>query len=146
MTRRRKQVAGPVRDQPLAEPPRAASKVPFDHITGLSTPAGSDADTQQTRSDFAGGHWVRIERAEPARGTWSRYAGRHGRIVAVNSVDAEFGVVFTASGGERPTWFRRNEIISIDTPPKAPRITLRAERNGGRGAQRPPQRRNGLAG
>ncbi len=67
-----------------------------------------------------------------------------GRVVAVNIRDGEVGVVFTASGTERPTWLGGHEVVPADTPAKAPTITLRAERDGGRDAQRPSEQRKDL--
>lgn len=60
---------------------------------------------------------VRCERDEPARGTWSRFAGRVGRIVSTHlqtlgdgRTEVELGVKFTHRGSEPSTWFRPFEL------------------------------------
>jgi len=75
------------------------------------------------------GSWVCCERAAPARGTWSRYAGRVGRVVQVNAADGEYGVRFTASGTEPTCWFRVDELMAVAKPNDAPDIRTSAGRS-----------------
>ena len=70
------------------------------------------------------GSWVRCERSTPARGTWSRYATRVGRVVVVNRVDGEYGVRFTAET-RTVTWFVADELVVVAKAVKAPTIRLR---------------------
>ncbi len=87
---------------------------------------------------FEAGDRVRCERAEPARGSWARFAGRTGTIVSVNiarSVNGspdvvEYGVDLD-SDGRADAWFRPDELAVIGTP-QAPSVRLLAA-NGGVG-------------
>lgn len=83
------------------------------------------------------GSWVRCQRSAPARGTWSRFAGRVGRVVQANTADGEFGVRFTASGTEVTTWFLADELVAVAKPGNAPTIPLHSERD--RPVVQPPQ-------
>jgi hypothetical protein len=70
---------------------------------------------------FAAGCSVRCERAEPARGTWSRYASREGIVVTVNRQRfangapdyVELGVSFTSDAGHVDAWFLPDELFGI---------------------------------
>ncbi len=73
------------------------------------------------------GAWVRCERAAPARGTWTRYAGRIGRVVQINRADGEYGVQFTAET-RTVTWLVADELVAVAKPANAPTIRLRSER------------------
>jgi hypothetical protein len=59
--------------------------------------------------------WVRCERSTPARGTWRRYAGKVGRIVALNRTCNEIGVAF-GIGDNVAAWFRPDELTVVDRP------------------------------
>jgi hypothetical protein len=72
------------------------------------------------------GDHVRCQRAEPARGTWSRYAGRDGVVVVVNRVTPpghdpprfEIGVDLNGKG-RASAWFLPNELVPVDIPHSA---------------------------
>jgi hypothetical protein len=64
-------------------------------------------------SDLAVGDSVRCERATPARGTWRRYSGRTGIVVAINARDGEYGVSFTDDAGHVDAWFLLTELAVI---------------------------------
>ncbi len=70
------------------------------------------------------GDWVRCERAEPAKGTWRRYAGTVGRVVSYNRQAREWGVRFTASHNDPVTWFRKSELVVTSRPRNAPEIGI----------------------
>ncbi len=55
---------------------------------------------------------VRCQRDAPAQGTWSRYAGRVGVVVAINATDREIGVRFTRAHATA-TWFAPSEVVPI---------------------------------
>ncbi len=72
---------------------------------------------------FAVGDRVRCERQAPARGTWSRFAGRTGTVVSINvsrSVNGspdgvEIGVKFTAgTNGQPDAWFLPAGFVAVD--------------------------------
>ena len=76
------------------------------------------------------GDTVRCERAEPAKGTWSRYAGREGTVIALNrerfpngTTYVEVGVSFSRS--HAATWFRADEVVLVR---KGTGATRRSER------------------
>lgn len=73
---------------------------------------------------------VHCERDWPAKGTWSQYDGRVGRVVAINlqtlappstEVYVELGVRFTNSKTEMTTWFLPAELRRGYGAFKAPR-------------------------
>jgi hypothetical protein len=78
--------------------------------------------------DIKRGADVVCEREWPAAGTWSRYAGRVGRVGAINIDDdyrdhhayVEIGVKFTNAGSGPTTWFLPAELKRVYSAHKAP--------------------------
>ena len=90
-----------------------------------STPATTRPGSETTT--LVVGDRVRVERAEPAKGTWARYVGREGTVVSINrqtfphgrGTYVELGVSFTLSPAASSTrvtkadaevWFRADEL------------------------------------
>jgi hypothetical protein len=81
------------------------------------------------------GDEVRCERAEPARGTWSSYAGRVGRVAVIHVERFSSGRVYVEIGvcwdmnpdrhGQADSWFLPTELLvvghSASTGPGSPR-------------------------
>lgn len=63
------------------------------------------------------GDRVRCQRATPARGSWSRFAGRVGTVVTVNRRDNEIGVDLGRGPG-RLIWFKPAELFVVTEAPK----------------------------
>ena len=58
---------------------------------------------------------VGIRREQPAKGTWRRYDGRRGKIVAVNRAAADYvevGVDFDGDG-KASAWFLPSEVTVL---------------------------------
>jgi hypothetical protein len=77
------------------------------------------------------GDRVRCDRAQPARGTWPRFAGRVGRVAAIHRevldgrrVHVELGISWSLSDarhGEVDCWCLPSELLVVgDRPPDAP--------------------------
>lgn len=90
--------------------------------------AAAIAGPGSEHSDLRVGERVRVNRALPASGTWSRYDGREGWVAAVNRqrfpdgrVHVEIGVSFgrrprpgSAGGGvDKVIWFRTDEVVRV---------------------------------
>jgi hypothetical protein len=58
------------------------------------------------------GALVRCERAHPSRGTWNRYAGRTGRVVAYVAPIDEYAIAF-GSSNDVSAWFKPNELTEV---------------------------------
>jgi hypothetical protein len=85
-----------------------------------------DLETRDLKRDAD----VICERDWPTAGTWSRYAGRVGRVGAINIDDdyrdvrvayVEIGVKFTNAGSGPTTWFLPVELKRVYSAHKAPR-------------------------
>jgi len=94
----------------------ATGTIPQDPQAKRTTPKG-------TRRVLAVGDHVRCERAAPAAGSWSRFAGRSGVVVSVNvsrSVNpawpdvTEIGVDLTGVGNNVTAFFRPDELAAVD--------------------------------
>ena len=106
---------------PDATPPPGEPSGDLDNLDTNRSELHSTPGMSQT---FEAGDRVRCERAEPARGSWARFAGREGVVVSVNvsrSVNpkladvVEFGVDLD-SDGRADAWFRPDELAVIGTP------------------------------
>jgi hypothetical protein len=72
----------------------------------------------------------RDERVYPSRGTWPRFRGREGVVVALNRPDGEIGVSWET--GRRPvrdrradSWFRPWELRRLASRPEASQVVSR---------------------
>ena len=67
-------------------------------------------------STFNVGDIVRCERDAPAKGSWSQYAGRVGRVVVVDN-HGEVGVTWEANAhrghGQADCWFLPAELVIV---------------------------------
>jgi hypothetical protein len=74
------------------------------------------------KTDFTVGDKVRVNREEPAKGSWGRYDGREGWVCAVNhqkfpdgNTYVELGVSFLPSAADTKrsadAWFRNDELV-----------------------------------
>lgn len=68
------------------------------------------------------GDWVRIERDDPAKGTWSRYEGRTGLIVTKGQASQEWGVVFAEAAHGHPVYFLASEMTPRDRPKNSEKL------------------------
>jgi hypothetical protein len=69
------------------------------------------------------GDEVRCERAEPAAGTWPRYAGRVGRVALIHTERFSSGRVYVEVGvcwdmnpdrhGQADSWFLPSELVVV---------------------------------
>lgn len=70
---------------------------------------------------FRRGDRVRVERDErrwPSKGTWPKYRGREGTVVAISRSDGEYGVSFNRSH-DNITWFALHELVAAGKPSEA---------------------------
>jgi hypothetical protein len=98
------------------------------------------------------GDVVRVERDEtkyPSKGTWPRYRGQVGTVVAHNygEIGVVFGAVKTSGGGQtsQVSWFLPHELRPVEVG-DSPRRRQNSPANGPDGFRQPRNRKEALPG